>query len=367
MINENFDKLSESYLFSQVSKIIRSRSDVINLSVGDARLPLPQKVTDAGAKAVYDLSQAKTFRGYPPEGGYDFFKQAIKSYYLRKGVAVDESEIFVTDGIKSDMAIFLNALSKVKVLLPSPCYPAYVDVNVLHGNEISYYTDFPPQERADVIFICSPSNPTGKAMNRDELSAWVNYANKNGSVIFYDSAYEAFVSSDAPTSIFSIDGARECAVEFCSLSKTAGFTGVRCGYTVVPMESKLNKIYARLKSCASNGVSFVTQAMGACALTDGYEQVASNIKYYRRNASVMLDALNGVERSSGGVDSPYIWFECGDSWKEFYKLLDVYGIGVTPGIGFGHSGSKFVRINAFCYYDEAVEAAKRLKRYVFYK
>lgn len=366
MINENFNKLSETYLFSQVSRIIRGRSDVINLSVGDARLPLPQVIADAGAKAASELSQAKTFRGYPPESGYDFFKQAVQDYYMRKGVALQKNEIFVSDGIKSDMATFLRVFGKVSVLLPSPCYPAYVDANVLHGNEISYYTDFPPPQRADVIIICSPSNPTGKSLSIAELSKWVDYAKKTESIILYDSAYEAFVSSDAPTSIYCIDGAKDCAVEFCSLSKTAGFTGVRCGYTVVPNECGLNKVYARLKSCLTNGVSYITQAMGACALTNGYEAIVANINYYRRNAAIMLEALGDVE-CSGGVDSPYIWLRCGDSWKEFHKLLDVYGLGVTPGVGFGQSGSKYVRINAFCYYDEAIEAAKRLKRYVFYR
>ncbi|MCH5164570.1 MAG: LL-diaminopimelate aminotransferase [Clostridiales bacterium] len=361
MINKNLNKLSEQYLFSEIGKIIKSRQNVINLSVGDVKLPLPSAVVEAGKKAAEELKYKQTFRGYPPETGYDFFKRAVISYYNCRGTIIDESEVFASDGIKSDMSLFLNVIEQGKVLLPSPCYPAYIDANILRGNELEFYDGFPPKA-PDIIIICSPDNPTGRAMSRIELTEWVAYARKNNSLILYDAAYEAFITNDAPRSIYEIDGARECAVEFCSLSKTAGFTGVRCGYTIVPKECGLNAAWRRVKSCLSNGVSYITQRMAECALTEALSETMSNVKYYADNAAIMAEALSGAE-FSGGQNSPYIWLKCGDSYKEFYKLLDEFGLGVTPGIGFGQGGEGYVRINAFCTRDDAVTAAERLKQY----
>lgn len=366
MINSNLSKLSQEYLFSEIGRIIRSREGVINLSIGDVKLPLPSAVVEAGAKAAEELSSSATFRGYPPETGYDFFKQAVVSNYDLRGIAVEPSEIFVSDGIKSDMSTFLTMLERGKVLLPSPCYPAYIDANIIRGNEIEFYHEpIEGDKKADIIILCSPDNPTGKAMKRAELKQWVDYARKTGALILFDAAYEAFVTSDAPRSIYEIEGARECAVEFCSLSKTAGFTGVRCGYTVVPKECGLNSAWQRVKSCLSNGVSYVTQRMAECALTTALGEITSNVNYYIQNAKIMVSALGGA-CFTGGTDSPYIWLKCGDSYKEFYKLLDMYGLGVTPGVGFGVSGEEYVRINSFCTREDALAAAGKLKRYLFY-
>lgn len=366
MINEFLSELKEQYLFSEIGKIIKSRENVINLSIGDVSLPLPQAVVRAGINAATELSDKATFKGYPPESGYDFFLSAVKQYYLRRGTIIDEGEIFASDGIKSDMSVFLNVFKRGKTLLPSPSYPAYIESNIVRGNEIQFYSEIPYGKKADLIVICSPDNPTGKAMSKAELAEWVDYARKTKAIILFDAAYEAFVRSGAPRSIYEIDGARECAVEFCSLSKTAGFTGVRCGYTVVPYECGLNKVWRRLKSCLSNGVSYISQRMAECALNFAYDDTMANIDFYLGNASIMKDALTGAE-FSGGTDSPYIWLKTGDSQKEFYKLLDMYGLGVTPGLGFGENGNEYVRINSFCSRENAIEAAKRLKRYVFCK
>lgn len=362
-MNELIGKLNKRYIFSEVNGIIKSRSGVINLSVGDVCLPLPQSIIKAGKRAADELKSKRTFRGYSPESGYDFFKDAIVSYYQGSGVKIRPTEVFISDGIKSDMSAFLNVFGRCDVLLPSPCYPAYVDANVLYGNKISYYHDFPPPQKSDVIVICSPNNPCGNALTQKELKAWVKYARDNKSIILFDAAYEAFVTSDAPRSIYQIEGASECAVEFCSLSKTAGFTGIRCGYTVVPEECGLNDVWKRLKSCLSNGVSYITQRMGECALTTGYEDVKKNIRYYQKSAKVLLEALSGASKS-GGVDSPYIWLKVGNSWDEFYRLLDEYKIGVTPGIGFGQCGNEYVRINSFCSTEQASFAAEKLYEYV---
>ncbi len=365
MINTNISELKEQYLFSEIGRIIKSRNDVINLSIGDVSLPLPKAVVEAGKRAASELSEKATFRGYPPESGYDFFKDAVKKYYSKKGTEIDESEIFASDGIKSDMSVFLNVLSRGKTLLPSPSYPAYVEANILRGNEIEFYDGIPYKSKADIIVICSPDNPTGRAMSRDELKEWVDYAKATGALIFYDAAYEAFVKSGAPRSIFEIEGARECAVEFCSMSKTAGFTGVRCGYTVVPKECGLNKIWSRAKSCLSNGVSYISQRMAQCALTYAYDDIMANVNYYVENARIMSNALKGAQKV-GGTDSPYIWLKCGDSYAEFYKLLDIYKLGVTPGIGFGERGREYVRINSFCSREDALRAAEGLKRYLIF-
>lgn len=360
-INKNLNLLSKDYLFTEIGEMIKNRDDVINLSIGDVKLPLPDSVIMAGKKAADELRYGKSFRGYPPESGYEFLKQAVKRYYALRNIEIDMDEIFISDGIKSDMSLFLNLFGKSRVLLPSPSYPAYVEANVIRGNEIYLYNGV-TDKQADIIVICSPDNPTGRAMSKDELSEWIKVAKKNKSVIFYDAAYEAFISSDAPRSIFEIDGARDCAVEFCSLSKTAGFTGIRCGYTVVPKECGLSESWKRAKSCLSNGVSYISQRMAECALTTGLNDVIANIMYYKQNARLFTEAMKNAV-FTGGVDSPYIWVSCDDSRKAFKILLDEYGLAVTPGIGFGSEGEGHLRINCFCTYENALSAAKRLKEY----
>lgn len=361
MINSNLSKLSKRYLFSEVGELVRRQAGAINLSIGDVKLPIPAKVVEVGASAARELSKERTFRGYPPECGYDFFRRAVVGYYEARGVTVGEDEVFASDGIKSDLSVFLNVLSRGKVILPTPTYPAYIDANILLGNELIFCTE-PPKFGADVVIICSPDNPTGRAMSAEELYGWVSYCNEHGVVLLFDAAYEAFVTSGAPRSIFEIPNSRTCAVEFCSLSKTAGFTGIRCGYTVVPRESELNSAWRRVKSCMTNGVSYITQRMAECALSEALREVQSNVGFYLSNAKLMAEALAGAD-FCGGTDSPYIWLKCGNSNEAFGILLGEYGLGVTPGIGFGEAGKEFVRINAFCTREEAIIAAEKLKSY----
>lgn len=360
MISSNYYKLSEQYLFSRIGRIISQRQGAINLSIGDVSLPLPSEVAEVGARAAMELCVKGTFRGYPPECGYDFLRKAVTGYYKGRGVTVDESEVFISDGIKSDMAMLLQVFNRGKVLLPTPCYPAYIDVCAIFGFDTSFYQSVPGEQKADLIVICSPDNPTGRAKSRAELEEWVRYAKRTGAIILYDAAYEAFVQSGAPRSIYEIEGARECAIELCSLSKTAGFTGLRCGYTVVPVECGLGKVWARLKSSMTNGVSYVTQRMAECALTSALDKIRGNVKQYLDNAALFRSALSGTD-FVGGEDCPYIWLRVGDGKAEFYRFLDEYGLGVTPGHGFGRSGEEYVRINSFCSKENAVVAAQRLR------
>lgn len=357
-MNENYLKLRDQYLFVEVKKKIRERDDVIDLSVGDVRLPLPKAVCEAGIKAATELNHIESFRGYPPENGYDFLRQAVVSYYKGR-VSLYEDEVFVSDGIKSDMNMFLDLFSGAKVILRSPTYPAYIEANTLKGNEI-VFCDEPPATPADLVILCSPDNPTGVTMPRAELENWLRYCHKVGATLIFDAAYESFAASTSVRSIFELDGARDCAVEFCSLSKTAGFTGVRCGYTVICKENKLARIWKRVKACTTNGVSYVTQRMAECALTSALKEVRANTHYYLTNAEILRSALDDAE-FCGGEESPYIWLRSGIGG--FERLLE-FGVGATPGLGFGETGREFVRLNSFCLRSDAIEAAKRLKKFV---
>ncbi len=350
-MNCNYFKLSEQYLFAEVSKKIRERVGAINLSVGDVRLPLPPSVVEAGVRAAKELGCGATFKGYPPEAGYDFFLQAVVGYYDGR-VKFKESEVFVSDGIKSELSAFLSVF-KGKIVLSSPTYPAYIETNTILGNEI-IYSDCPPSEHVDLVLLCSPANPTGEILTKEQLCGWVEYCRREKAILIFDAAYEAF--SSGIRSIFEIDGARECAVEFCSLSKTAGFTGVRCGYTVICNENPLNAVWRRVKACLDNGVSYITQRMAECALTGAIDKIKANIRYYQENGSILAKALSVPYNGS-----PYIWYRAGEN--AFERLLNDYSVGVTPGVGFGKAGRDYVRINSFCFRSEAVEAAKRLKSF----
>lgn len=352
-----YDKLPKEYLFVEVGKKIRERKDVIDLSIGDVRLPLPKAVCEAGAVAARELASVDSFRGYPPESGFVFLLEAVKGYYAGRA-ELQTDEIFVSDGIKSELNMFLDLFCGAKVILPTPTYPAYVEANILKGNEIKYCSA-PPAEKADLVILCSPDNPTGKVITKAELCEWVRYCRRNNATLIFDAAYEAFADG-AVRSIFEVDGARECAVEMCSLSKTAGFTGLRCGYTVICKENRLNPVWRRVKSCKCNGVSYVTQRMAECALTSALPEIRANISYYKKNAEILLDALDGADKC-GGIFSPYIWLRCGEGG--FERLLS-FGVGVTPGVGFGEAGREYVRINSFCFRSEAIEAGKRLKDFV---
>ncbi len=385
-INANYLNLEESYLFATVErkvseyKAAHPDKKVISLGIGDVTLPLPPVAVTAMQEAAAELGKKETFRGYGPYRGYRFLTEALQKQYAARGVALEEEEIFASEGAKSDLGNILDLFARDnRVLVPDPVYPVYVDTNVMDGREIRFvdgtaengFLPPPPAERADLIYICSPNNPTGAVYDRAGLKAWVDYALKWGAVILFDAAYERFVADPAlPRSIFEIEGARECAIEFGSFSKTAGFTGVRCGYTVVPKAlvregSSLNKLWLRRQSTKYNGLSYVVQRGAAAVLTpEGQEQIDRNIAYYRENARLMAEALEkmGVW-FTGGKNSPYLFFDCGgDSWSFFDRLLEEGQVVGTPGAGFGRNCKNFFRLTAFGDRDNTLEAVERLKR-----
>lgn len=390
-INEHFLQLKDSYLFATVGrktaayKAAHPEKDVIRLSIGDVTLPIAPIVIDAMHRAVDDMAHKETFKGYGPDQycyAYDILLESVKGSYARKGVSLDLSEIFISDGAKSDCGNILDIFSTDNtVLVPDPVYPVYVDTNIMAGRNIIFadateqngFLPMPDKtKKADIIYICSPNNPTGAAYTREQLKAWVDYANKLGAVILYDAAYEHFVSDPSlARSIYEVEGAKECAIELCSYSKTAGFTGVRCGYTVVPKalvrgNASLNKLWARRQSTKFNGVSYITQ-MGAAAVftEEGERQIKKNLDYYRANAqeiSACLDSL-GIWYT-GGKNSPYLWMKCPngmDSWAFFDYLLENANVVGTPGSGFGKNGEGFFRLTAFGTAENTKTACARLK------
>ncbi|MDP4132714.1 MAG: LL-diaminopimelate aminotransferase [Bacillota bacterium] len=387
-INENYLKLSESYLFSEIANRVNkytkehSDADVIRMGIGDVTRPLPEAVVEAMHKAVDEMGKAETFHGYGPEQGYDFLKNAIGDYYLKKGIKLDPDEIFISDGAKSDLGNILDILgSDNTVLVTDPVYPVYVDTNVMAGRKILYadassdngFLPMPDESlAADIIYLCSPNNPTGAVYDYEQLKAWVDFANKHNSILLFDSAYEAFVVDKLPRSIYEIDGAKTCAIEFCSFSKTAGFTGTRCGYTVVPFDlivnkTKVNKLWLRRQTTKFNGVSYIVQRGAAAVFTEeGQKQIAENLNYYRQNAKIITDTLDGLKIwYVGGKNSPYIWLKCPKnmgSWEFFDFLLDKAWVVGTPGEGFGKEGEGFFRLTAFSSAEKTKEAMQRLKK-----
>lgn len=382
-LNKNFDNLKDNYLFAEVENRVSAykakhpEKNIIKLGIGDVTLPLCPAVIEAGKRAVEDMGVKETFRGYGPYRGYTFLTRAIADYYGERGIKIAEDEVFVSDGAKSDVGNILDLFSeKCTVLVPDPVYPVYVDTNLMQGRKIVYgnatkENDFLPlpdkKVKADIIYICSPNNPTGAVYNKAQLCEWVNYALECNAVILFDAAYEYFVSDSAlPRSIYEIEGADRCAIEFCSLSKTAGFTGTRCGYTIVPKNlGALNKLWLRRQSTKFNGVSYVVQRMAQAVFTpDGRAQISQNIDIYRKNAALISDTLKemGIYHT-GGVNSPYIWLECGsDSWSFFDRLLSEANVVGTPGAGFGRNGEGFFRLTAFNDYDNTAEAMNRFKK-----
>ena len=386
-LNNHFLDLKDSYLFSTVARKVREYQashpgvKVYKLSIGDVTLPLAPVVIEAMHKAVDEMGKKETFRGYGPELGYDFLREKIQAYYKRLPVDLELDEIIVSDGAKSDLGNILDIMSlNNKVLIPDPVYPAYVDVNIMAGRKIdtcagNAENGFKPMPndsyKADVIYICSPNNPTGAVYTKDELKAWVDYANKQNALIIFDAAYEAFVQDKSlPHSIFEIEGARTCALEICSFSKTAGFTGTRCGYTIVPKELKFNGISAnalwnRRQSTKFNGTPYIIQRAAEAVFTEeGQKQIQANLEYYRENARIIKNAL--VEKGIycvGGENSPYIWLKCPNgmkSWEFFDKLLNEKGVVGTPGAGFGENGEGFFRLTAFGDRETTIEAVKRI-------
>jgi LL-diaminopimelate aminotransferase len=384
-INSNYSNLKDSYLFSIISKKVKEYKshnldkEIIRLGIGDVTMPLAPTVIEAMQRAVGEMGEASTFKGYGEEQGYSFLRQAICDYYAKKKVELHEDEVFISDGAKSDLGNILDIFSiENTVLIPDPVYPVYVDTNIMAGRNILYmsgnaengFLPLPNNDiQADIIYLCSPNNPTGAVYTKEQLALWVEYALKNNAVILFDSAYEAFVQdSSLPTSIYQIDGAKKCAIEFCSFSKTAGFTGTRCGYTVVPNGyMNLNKLWRRRQTTKFNGVPYIVQRGAEAVFTEsGFAQIKSNIDYYMQNAKIISDTLSSLGIwFTGGKNSPYIWLKCPNSmssWDFFDYLLEKANVVGTPGAGFGASGDGFFRLTAFGNRENVKTAMERFEQ-----
>lgn len=401
-INDNFEKMPESYLFSTVASKLREYraghpdADIIRMDIGDVTLPIPQAAIEAMHRAVDEMAETGTFHGYGPEQGYEFLRNAIsENDYKSRGINISPSEIFISDGAKSDCGNLGDIFSReCKVAVTDPRYPVYVDANIIDGragelsgetwsnllylncNEENGFKPVPPSEHVDVIYLCSPANPTGVALTRDELRAWVDYARANEALIIYDSAYCAYVrEEDIPRSIYEIEGAREVAIEIRSFSKTAGFTGLRCGYTVVPdtlygYDSKgnkvaLRKLWNRRQTTKFNGASYIIQR-GAEALytPEGKRQTEQLTDYYMANARLIRDKMiSAGYEVFGGINSPYVWVKGtrGEtSWQLFERLLSEANISCTPGSGFGSNGEGYIRFTGFNTREKTAEAMRRV-------
>ena len=393
-LNENYLNLKESYLFSEIAHRVNTYTaanpdkTVIRLGIGDVTLPIGSKVIAELHEGVDALASAETFKGYGPEQGYEFLRRAIVDYYSRNNVIIEADEVFVSDGAKSDTGNITDLFDRDNVILiPDPVYPVYVDTNIMNGRSITYidaneenhFLPMPDHNvHADIIYICSPNNPTGAAYNKEQLKEWVDYALENDALLLYDSAYECFITdSTLPRSIYAIEGSKKCAIEFCSLSKTAGFTGTRCGYTIVPKalkfaastgaELSLNAMWNRRQTTKFNGVSYIVQKGAAAAFSEkGMAQCMENIAYYQKNAKIIANTLTRKNiRWFGGINSPYIWFKCPDemdSWDFFDHLLTDAQVVGTPGAGFGRNGQKFFRLTSFGSRGNTVEAMERIER-----
>ncbi len=406
IVNEHFLKLSGSYLFADIAKKVKvfkvthADAEIISLGIGDVTQPLCPAVISAMHRATDEMAQKASFRGYGPEQGYDFLRDAIlKNDFLSRGIHLDRDEIFVNDGAKSDTGNIQELMRWDNVVgLTDPIYPVYMDSNVMSGrggnlidgrwSEIVYIpctaaNDFVPQipdgRHVDVVYLCYPNNPTGTVITRKELQKWVNYALKNDVLILYDAAYEVFITNpDVPRSIYEIRGAKKCAIEFHSYSKTAGFTGVRCGYTVVPKEVTantldgkripLNPLWNRRQCTKFNGASYISQRAAEAIYTpEGKQQIQQTIDYYMQNAALMLKTLRSLGfRVYGGENAPYIWMktpEGSNSWQFFEELLYGAHVVCTPGVGFGPSGEGYVRLTAFGTHENTDKALERINKW----
>jgi len=389
-VNKNFNHLVPNYLFADISKKVNDYASknphkkLIRLGIGDVTLPLCNEAVKALKSGSEDLSKKETFKGYPDYEGYEFVRQAVSGYYNTFDVEIGIDEIFISDGAKSDTGNIGDIFSPDNtVLVADPVYPVYVDTNIMAGRKIIYidsnkqnnFSSFPDKNiKADMIYLCSPNNPTGSVCTHSELKAWVDYAIENDAVILYDAAYEAFISDDSPRSIFAVDGARQCAIEFCSLSKTAGFTGTRCGYTVVPKEltrdgENIYKLWYRRQATKFNGVSWPVQCAAAAVLSpEGQKQFKENINYYKENVNIISRMLDDIGvYYTGGINSPYLWLECPNgmgSWDFFDYLLEKANVVGTPGEGFGNNGKGFFRLTGFGNREDTIEAVNRIKKLV---
>ena len=391
MINKNYENLKNNYLFSTVAEKVRKYSeanpdaDIIKLGIGDVTKPLAKTVIAALHKAVDENAVSETFMGYGPEQGYAFLRDAIANYYGKLNAKIDADEVFVSDGAKSDIANILDIFDKnCHVVIPDPVYPVYLDTNIMDGREVSFLNanqsnnflpmpeDLQTDKNPDIVYLCSPNNPTGACYDNNQLKIWVDYANEHGSVILFDSAYEVFVCADElPRTIFEIDGSKTCAIEIASLSKTAGFTGTRCSYTIVPKElvrdnHSLKDMWNRRQSTKFNGTPYIVQRAAEAVFTDeGYAEIMENIHGYQHNAKIITDTLDELGiYYTGGHYSPYVWLKCPNnmsSWEFFDFLLENAQVVGTPGEGFGSNGEGFFRLTAFNTPERTSEAMDRLK------
>lgn len=391
-VNENYCNLKESFLFADIAHKVNAYAaahpdkKVIRLGIGDVTLPLAPAVVEAMTKAVAEMGVKETFRGYGDEQGYGFLHDAIVKYYASFGVELESNEVFISDGAKSDCGNITDIFSNANtIMIPDPVYPVYLDTNVMLGRKIIYMEGKPENNflpmpddsvHADVIYLCSPNNPTGAAYTKEQLGAWVEYALKHDSVILYDAAYEAFVTdASIPRSIFLVEGAKKCAIELCSLSKTAGFTGTRCGYTVVPNalvrktegghEMALNKMWLRRQTTKFNGVPYIVQRGAEAVFSEvGIKQCRENIAYYMENARIIKEGFEKIGVTCyGGVNSPYIWLQCPNgmsSWEFFDFMLEKLAVVGTPGAGFGKMGEGYFRLTGFGSRENTIEAVERI-------
>ena len=401
-INENFEKLQDSYLFSTIAKKVAEfqkknpNKKIIKLGIGDVTRPIPKVCIEAMKKAADELGNEETFRGYGPEQGYDFLRKAIKENEYND-LKINEDEIFISDGAKCDTGNIVDIFSKEnKVAITDPVYPVYLDTNVMSGRsgkfkdgkyqniiympvtEENNFIPELPKEIPDIIYLCFPNNPTGTVLTKDELKVWVDYAKKNKSIILYDAAYCEFISNkNIPKSIYEVEGAREVAIEFKSFSKTAGFTGVRCGYAVIPKtvyaydekgnKVLVNKLWNRRQCTKFNGTPYITQRGAEAVYTkEGQKEIRENIEYYKENARIILEGLREIKiKAYGGINSPYVWLKTPNkmkSWEFFDILLEEANVVGTPGEGFGPSGEGYFRLTAFGTRENTIEAMERIKK-----
>lgn len=403
-INEHFLKLQNNYLFSNIAKKVTEfeknnpERKIIKMGIGDVTLPISKAVTQAMEKATKEMERQNTFHGYGPEQGYEFLREKIiENDYLSRGIRISKDEVFVSDGAKCDTGNIVDLFnSENKVAITDPVYPVYLDTNIIAGRTGKYNEELGkyeniiympctlennfepsfPEEVPDMIYLCFPNNPTGTVLNKNQLKKWVDYAKENKSIILFDSAYEAFITEEnIPHSIYEIDGAKDVAIEFRSFSKTAGFTGIRCAYTVIPKELKgytkqgeeiqINQLWNRRQCTKFNGVSYITQK-GAEAVysEEGKKHIKENITYYQNNARIIREGLlKAGFQVFGGVNAPYIWLKVPGkmkSWEFFDKLLNEANVVGTPGVGFGPSGEGYFRLTAFGSKENTIEAMKRI-------
>ena len=396
-LNENFFKLKKNYLFIDIAKRIKAYTaahpdaKLIRMGIGDVTQPLAPVVVDAMVKAAKEMGVKETFRGYEDSGaGYDFLREAVSNYYKSFGAEVDPAVIHISDGAKSDCGNIIDIFGEGNtVVVTDPAYPVYVDSNIMSGNTVVYadsteengFAAMPPKDvKADIIYLCSPNNPTGSVYTKAQLKEWVDYALANNAVIIFDAAYEAFITeAELPRSIYLIEGAKKCAIEICSLSKTAGFTGMRCGYTVIPNELefkasngevvKISQLWGRREGSKFNGVSYPVQCGAAAVFSEeGQKQCKINLEYYKENARIIAETLDELGIwYSGGKNSPYIWLRCPNgmkSWDFFDLLLEKANVVGTPGAGFGKNGEGYFRLTSFGDRDKTIEAMARVKELI---